>query len=145
MTAAEYLLLVFGGERRVPAPSHRGAEASRALVLKADPDPIGALAGLASPWIIVRQLRLESSKACWSRPVAVHGGHLYILTAEEDVSDGRLLVIRRGGQAPSVDIQLADNWLLSDLGEHGDRTIYKIVGSPFTTNWLIAGLVSIPW
>jgi hypothetical protein len=30
-----------------------------------------------------------------------------------------------------VDIQLADNWLLSDLGEHGDRIIYKIVGSPF--------------
>ena len=45
--------------------------------------------------------------------------------------DGRLLVIRRGGATPSVEVKLADNWLLSDLGEHGERIIYKIVGSPF--------------
>lgn len=129
-TAAEYLLLVFGGERGaflrrltavlteqsagfVPTQTHR------------------FLAGMTSPWIIV------SASYDWIFESLLEQAGLpftvvtHILTAEEDGLDGRLLVIRRGGRTPSVDIQLADNWLLSDLGEHGDRIIYKIVGSPF--------------
>jgi hypothetical protein len=96
-TAAEYLLLVFGGERGaflrrltavlkeqsagfVPTQTHR------------------FLAAMTSPWIIV------SASYDWVFESLLEQAGLpftvvtHILTAEEDELDGRLLVIRRGGR-----------------------------------------------
>lgn len=129
-TAAEYLLLVFGGER--------GAFLKRLTnVLKTQSPTVAQtqthrfLASMQTPWIVVSASYdwvFESLLEAAGLPFTVV---THILTAEDDELDGRLLVIRRGGANPSVEVKLADNWLLSDLGEHGDRIIYKIVGSPF--------------
>lgn len=129
-TAAEYLLLVFGGERGAFLKRLTTVlqEQSQSLVLTGTHR---FLAAMTSPWIVVSasydwvfENLLEQSGVPFT--VVTH-----ILGAEDDELDGRLLVIRRGGQAPGVEVKLADNWLLSDLGEYGDRIIYKIVGSPF--------------
>jgi hypothetical protein len=129
-TAAEYLLLVFGGERGAFLKRLTAVLNEQSLAM-APTETHRFLAAMQTPWIIVSasydwifESLLEQSELPFT--VVTH-----ILTAEDDELDGRLLVIRRGGKAPSVEVKLADNWILSDLGEHADRIIYKIVGSPF--------------
>jgi hypothetical protein len=128
-TAAEYLLLVFGGERGAFLKRLTRCASSQ-TVADAQTQTHRFLAAMQTPWIVV------SASYDWVFESAGTGGPAFtvvthILTAEDDELDGRLLVIRRGGATPSVEVKLADNWLLSDLGEHGERIIYKIVGSPF--------------
>ncbi len=131
-TAAEYLLLVFGGERgaflrRLTTVLREQSQS----VVQAQTQTHRFLAAMQTPWIIV------SASYDWVFESLLEQAGLpftvvtHILTAEDDELDGRRLVSRRGGQTPSVEVKLADNWLISDLGEHGDRIIYKIVGSPF--------------
>lgn len=129
-TMSEYLQLVFGGERGAFLRKLTG-------VLKTQsegfvPTQIHRfLADMTPPWIIV------SASYDWIFESLLEQAGLpftvvtHILSAEDDELDGRLLVIRRGGGNATVDVMLADNWLLSDLGEHGERIVYKIVGSPF--------------
>jgi phosphoserine phosphatase len=100
-TAAEYLLLVFGGERgaflkRLTTVLREQSQS----VVQAQTQTHRFLAAMQTPWIIV------SASYDWVFESLLEQAGLpftvvtHILTAEDDELDGRLLVIRREGRRP---------------------------------------------